>query len=154
MTIYLHSFQNIQDDILIKLSELDKLVFQEHWSDSQWVGLKGKEDYYLAYQKIKLEIVTYAIFQVSVLEEMVHLLKVITIPTHRKKGLALQLLSESFPYFRRHQIKRCFLEVDCNNEDAIKLYGYLGFTKLHRIPQFYSNGSDAFTMELHFPLNN
>jgi ribosomal-protein-alanine N-acetyltransferase len=141
-----------QSNLINELYKLDQDFFPEPWTKSQWDRIAG-EKYFLAIGLENGKILTFALFLHSPLEELVHLLKIVTLPTERKKHFARNLLKSISINFEELKIQRCFLEVNCENLPAINLYKSLGFKELNRIPRFYSNGSDAFTMELHLPLN-
>lgn len=63
-------------------------------------------------------------------------------------GYASHLLSYALKFMRIRGMKRCLLEVSCQNRAAIHLYEKLGFVILTRKNHFYSNNDDAYTMAL------
>ena len=139
-------------NLINELHKIDQEFFPEPWTKSQWDQIADQK-YFLAIGLDHGKILTFALFLHSPLEELVHLLKIVTLPSDRKKHFARDLLKSVSINFEELKIQRCFLEVNCENLPAINLYKSLGFKELNRIPRFYSNGSDAFTMELHLPLN-
>jgi len=67
-------------------------------------------------------------------------------PNYRSSGIGSQLIYAILNVLREKQIKKLFLHVRVGNENAIKFYLNLGFTKLQRIKEFYSWGEDAHRM--------
>jgi len=49
---------------------------------------------------------------------------------HRKKGLADLLLKSILTWFKKMNVKHITLNVDVNNDNAIKLYSKMGFRKI------------------------
>jgi [ribosomal protein S18]-alanine N-acetyltransferase len=70
-------------------------------------------------------------------------------PQMRGRGLGTVLYRE----FRREcglkGIRHITLEVRVSNNVAIHFYQKLGFQVTGRVPRYYSNGEDAFRMDLH-----
>jgi ribosomal-protein-alanine N-acetyltransferase len=152
ITCFLDSFK-AQENLLLKLQAIDQEFFPEPWSANQWNEIrKGK--YLIATGLVEDQIVAFALFLHSPHERLVHLIKIMTLPNMRKKHFASQLFTNIIGNLQELKVERCYLEVNCENTSAINLYYFLGFKQLNRIPRFYSNGCDAFTMELHLPLNN
>jgi ribosomal-protein-alanine N-acetyltransferase len=148
-------FDNLinQENLLIKLQAIDQEFFPEPWSQHQWNETKNGK-YLIGTGSIDEQIVAFALFLHSPHERLVHLVKIITVPKMRKNHFAIQLFTNIIGNLLELKVERCYLEVNCENIPAINLYQSLGFKQLNRIPRFYSNGCDAFTMELHLPLNN
>lgn len=126
--------------------QLDESEMQHPWSALQWSQLDDKHDVvFLLHEGDAL--VGFALYRLSPLEELAHLLKVVVTPAKRGSGLALEFFGDQEAWLRSEQIKRIYLEVAASNERALGLYRKLGFLKLRRIPHFYHDGQDAWTME-------
>lgn len=69
-------------------------------------------------------------------------------PQHRRRGLGKQLLGKLVSESMRKKSPKLLLEVRRSNEAAIQLYQLIGFSIIQVRKSFYSNGEDAFTMEL------
>jgi ribosomal-protein-alanine N-acetyltransferase len=65
---------------------------------------------------------------------------------HRRQGIATDLLATSEEILRKQAIVRYDLQVDVENAGAIKFYEKHGFAVVRRLPEYYSNGNDAFLM--------
>lgn len=65
----------------------------------------------------------------------------------RGKGIATALVIEALGYCAASGVKDIFLEVDCSNIPAIRLYEKFGFVKVSTLKSYYSNGNDAWLMK-------
>ena len=77
-----------------------------------------------------------------------HLISIAVLPAHRRKGAGTRLMTTLVQYLRGKRIESLWLEVDQRNEDAIRLYKKLGFTKIMLLENYYSDGSDAVRMRM------
>ena len=67
-------------------------------------------------------------------------------PDYRKQGTADMLMNSMLEYFDAEPNEGITLEVDCENEPAIKLYEKYGFVTEGRRKGYYQNGHDALIM--------
>ena len=65
-------------------------------------------------------------------------------PEYRKRGIGTALLKHCEEAFA---IKKYYLNVDCTNESAIRLYLRMGYQQTGILPSYYLNGHDALIME-------
>ena len=70
-------------------------------------------------------------------------------PMMRGKGLGTVLYREFQRECNLKGISHITLEVRVSNRVAIHFYEKLGFQITGRVPRYYSNGEDAFRMDLH-----
>ena len=56
-----------------------------------------------------------------------------TVPEHRRAGLGMSVLLRSLAGFRRAGVRRVYLEVTAENQDAIRLYRRSGFVTLRTV---------------------
>lgn len=68
----------------------------------------------------------------AVVEDVLHVARLAVRPSHRRKGLARQLMSELAGWGLLQGAKTCALQVAEHNEPAIRLYEELGCTEHHR----------------------
>ena len=66
------------------------------------------------------------------------IMTVATLPQHRRKGYAYQLLTQAQKTLKQQQITALFLEVQHDNEAAIHLYKKLGFQQTGRRRNYYT----------------
>lgn len=141
---------NLLKDVSLKdlesLKDLDRNHFPFPWKDSNWSDSIKNTNYLLFYDP---SCRGFAIYLLSPLEKLAHLLKVVVSPDFRKKGVAASILNASYSHLRILGIERCILEVEVSNTGAIGLYLKQGYNKIHLQKKFYSNGADAHIMEKH-----
>ncbi|PWK91631.1 acetyltransferase (GNAT) family protein [Lentzea atacamensis] len=68
----------------------------------------------------------------AVVEDLLHVARLAVRPSHRRKGLARQLMGELAGWGLRQGATTCALQVAEHNEPAIRLYSELGCTEHHR----------------------
>jgi ribosomal-protein-alanine N-acetyltransferase len=76
------------------------------------------------------------------------ILNVVVGPEFRKKGYALHMIRQSVRDAIQKNLKRVVLDVRKSNLPAIQLYQKIGFLIARVQKSFYSNGEDAYSMEL------
>ena len=67
---------------------------------------------------------------------------------HRNKGIARKLINTTLQSIGMSGINRVLLHVKTDNTSAMKLYKSIGFKIISREPNYYSDNSDAYTMEI------
>ncbi|GGU60968.1 N-acetyltransferase [Lentzea flava] len=68
----------------------------------------------------------------AVVEDVLHVARLAVRPSHRRKGLARQLMGELAGWGMAQGATTCVLQVAEHNEPAIRLYSELGCTEHHR----------------------
>jgi len=77
-----------------------------------------------------------------------HVLNLAIDPPYRGRGLGTELLQAGLNYLGSLGARRVELEVRTQNREAIRLYRKFGFSIEQLISHYYSNGDDAYLMEL------
>ncbi len=75
-----------------------------------------------------------------------HLISIAVLEEFRRKGIASALLKETIENLRRKKVDELYLEVRITNEPAINLYKKFNFVVTNKIPNYYSDGEDAYVM--------
>ena len=75
-----------------------------------------------------------------------HLTTIGVAPEHRRRGLAMDLLSHVEEALRVRSVRTIVLEVRVSNTAAQSLYRDAGWTVVQRLAKYYSNGEDCFLM--------
>jgi len=75
-----------------------------------------------------------------------HILKIATLPEHRRNGLGKRLMTIAEEHARQMAGETLTLEVRMTNSVAIKLYETLGFEHVGLRHGYYADGSDALVM--------
>ncbi len=74
--------------------------------------------------------------------------KIAVLPPLRRKGVGSILLSDAINRMISQNVESITLEVRVSNQAAIKLYEKMGFKTLITKKGYYSDGEDAYLMEL------
>ncbi len=136
----------LRSDVEIPL--IDKLFFPQPWTEEQWNQAFLNKNYRI-FSLLKNEKLTgFALFQVDVEDQFSHLLKVLVLPNESNKGYGALLLKNALLFLSNECINRLYLEVAVSNFYAISCYKQLGFEILTLKRRFYSNGDDAYAMQL------
>jgi len=73
-----------------------------------------------------------------------HVVSIAVIDEHRSKGFGSALVNESIEGVKIRQCSELYLEVRCSNNDAVRLYEKLGFSKTQKLKAYYRDGEDAY----------
>ena len=76
----------------------------------------------------------------------VHILSIATHPSHRRRGIAAQLLLHALAAGRARGATLATLEVRRGNAPAIALYARHGFRTVHTRTGYYQDGEDGLVM--------
>ena len=68
-----------------------------------------------------------------------HILTLDVSPSHRRKGVAQKLLSETEALLKQKGVNECRLEVREDNVAAINLYQKLGYKKIGKLEKYYND---------------
>ncbi|WP_370207567.1 ribosomal protein S18-alanine N-acetyltransferase [Aeromicrobium sp.] len=74
--------------------------------------------------------------------------RVAVAPTHRRRGLASQLVEAGRDAARERGAERMLLEVAADNDPALALYAAHGFAQLSRRRGYYAGGRDALVLQV------
>lgn len=125
---------------------LDQNEMQYPWKPDQWKNLDGNLD--VLFLKLnQQDLIGFALYKLSPIENLAHLLKVVQAPSNRGSGLAKKFFAEQETWLCAEHYERIYLEVSTSNVAATKFYQKLGFQTLRRVSHFYQDGEDAWTME-------
>jgi [ribosomal protein S18]-alanine N-acetyltransferase len=69
-------------------------------------------------------------------------------PKHQGHGIGKALITHMLARLKASAIRRVALTVRPENRPAMRLYSTLGFHRVRRINRDYSDGSDAFEMQI------
>lgn len=133
---------------LSSIIQLDSSEFPHPWSESEWKSyLERTSSYFLIMQGPSLELAGFLALDINVVSQQAHLYKILVAQKFRRKGLSKRLVA----HFIRNEVgcDNIYLEVSVLNTSAINLYNSLGFNNLVLKKKFYSDGSDAFAMQLY-----
>lgn len=91
------------------------------------------------------ELVAFAFVMVNE-NNAAHLTTIGVAPEHRRRGLAVRLLTHIETALTSRGVGTIMLEVRVSNTEAQQLYRRYGYMVVQRIARYYSNGEDCFLM--------
>jgi ribosomal-protein-alanine N-acetyltransferase len=77
-----------------------------------------------------------------------HVISIAVLPENQRKGIGTALMEEAMSGMRFYKAKECYLEVRVTNTPAVKLYKKFGFDTSRIVHHYYSDGEDAYIMNL------
>ena len=135
----------------LSFSKLTEVIALDHnfmsyaWSEKQWRSLD--EDQHLLFVAEMGHVVGFALYKVSIHEELAHLLKIVVAPTEQGVQTA-EFFAMQKELLLYKGLKRVYLEVAETNLRALSFYRKQGFSLLHKAKGYYSDGASALMMEL------
>lgn len=138
---------NIEDYSEAQLQQVRELDREQlldlSWNNAQWESSLGEA--YLLVSNIEDEkVYSFALFLHLRSENKLHLLKLVTAESSKRKGMARSVIDFVQSKYKPEAI---YLEVKSSNLVAIKFYEKLGFKVLNQVKSFYRDGTNAFTMQ-------
>ena len=139
----------------MELSDLEQISdklqqeFDDFWTPNilkQELENKNKLNSYYIVAKQNQEIVGFAGI-VNIIDE-IHIMNIVVKKDKRNKGIGSALLKEIINISTKLQSKAITLEVNENNEPAIKLYKKYGFNQVGLRKKYYNNTDNAILMTL------
>lgn len=126
------------------LSSWDCAEFPWPWQKLDWTSIETSQRNYLVSWS---DAGAFSLWELDGLPAA-YLLKILVLNKNRGQGLAHQLMKKNLETLTSLDFLSAALEVEVNNMPAIRLYKKFGWQELRRVRGFYSNGSDALSMEL------
>ena len=134
--------QSFSDIIL-----LDQTHFPRPWSTKDWDNLNWNHHVLLNWEQGDIT-VAFALFGLVPADDVAHLLKICVEPSERGSGLAQLFWQRCVEELKVCGAKSIYLEVELPNQRAIGFYKKMGFVSLRTIKRYYSDGTDALTMQM------
>lgn len=148
---------NFNCEIARKIIDLDINEFPRPWTENQWndvfelkLSHSKNNFYFLNIIEDEKDVSGFALFHLSLLDKLAHLLKIIIKKDKRHSGLASDLFLNSLSEIKDLGVNRCYLEVDKDNTAALNFYKKMNFQKLNLSKNFYGQNLHAWTMILDF----
>ncbi len=131
--------------------DLDRTFFPFPWTEEDWLDAMEDERYKLFMATTdEQKIVAFSLYQNDAFSGQNHLLKICVDRSLAGRGIARSLFEFAKNYFQGAGFNNCFLEVATTNEVAVSFYLKLGFRVLTEKKSYYSDGSDAYAMQLFY----
>jgi len=138
-------------DNVEQLAEFDQSFFPQPWSKEDWSSLFHDFNPKLYILKSRDDkIVGVCLFDILAAMSQAHLYKIAIHKSFRNQGIAWPFFQKSMDAVKLFPVSNCFLEVSVENINAVKMYRAFGFEILTTKKRFYSNGEDAYAMQVMF----
>ena len=124
--------------------ELD-LISLNHWNQSQWE--KELEKDYITAMGIFFNKLIIGICVIHKIYDEAEIRYLSVHPSYKKRGLGKKLFHQIIKECKNENIKRIFLEVSINNQQALSFYDNFGFKTIDVRKNYYKDGSDALIKE-------
>ena len=128
------------------IKQLEKDIFGDAWSENNIKdSIESEFDYCVVIEE-DYRVLAYIIFRVNADEA--ELFRIATDRDNRGTGCGHRLMNFMISNLRDMKVKKVFLEVRCQNKDAISLYEHYGFKKIGIRKEYYFDPTDdALLME-------
>ena len=128
------------------IKQLEKDIFGDAWSENNIKdSIESEFDYCVVIEE-DYRVLAYIIFRVN--DDEAELFRIATDKCNRGMGYGHRLMNFMISNLRDMKVKKVFLEVRCQNKDAIRLYEEYGFKKLGIRKEYYHDPiDDALLME-------
>ena len=131
------------------LTSLERTMFPDYpWSQAQFkeeiAGIGSTRQFFLALNNGS--IIGYAGIMVVAPGVPADLLTIAVLPDFRGQGIAQAMLAELEAWAKSKGAPEIILEVDTNNEGAIRLYDFARYEKISTRKNYYGLGIDALIM--------
>jgi ribosomal-protein-alanine N-acetyltransferase len=131
-----------------RLFQIDNAEMHSPWDITSWSNLFNDFSHAKIYcLQLEGKLVAFSLYLVNDGPQY-HLLKIAVSKLERGNGYGPLLLSDNIARFKAALVDNIYLEVSVNNHLALALYKKLGFTVLVEKKSFYSNGNNAYAMQL------
>ena len=140
--------ENITEKLVTNLRHLDDSYFPCPWSKESWDRCISNFDNYklFIYSDESSHIIGFSLFNISKLDKLAHLLKIVINPKYRNKKVAYNVLSSNVLELSKIGLNKIFLEVEVTNSAAIGLYKKCGLKEIHIKKNFYGSDRHALIM--------
>ena len=128
------------------IRSLESDIFSDAWSENNIKdSIESKFDYCIVIEE-DYRVLAYIVFRVN--EDEAELFRIATDKQYRGLGCGHKLMNFMISNLRDMKVKKVFLEVRCQNKDAISLYEHYGFKKIGIRKEYYFDPTDdALLME-------
>lgn len=117
----------------------------QRWSETSWAEEIAARDRLVLVVRESKEIVAVVSWRAE--GEWLDLHRVIVAPSHRRRGLATELLTLGMAWGVRQGATFARLEVEQGNDEAMRVYERLGFATVARRSHYYGNDRHAVIMD-------
>jgi [ribosomal protein S18]-alanine N-acetyltransferase len=123
------------------LSQLHRASFHRGWGEGEFETMLAERN--TLTQRLMLGRAAIGFIISRFAADEAEILSVAVDKAHRGRGHSRQLLAHHLGHLAGRGIRRVFLEVEENNQPAVRLYQRAGFTTVGRREQYYRDASGA-----------
>ena len=134
----LSDFEDIKDIL--------ETEFDNFWNNKNLISEIKNPRSYVIKAKFDEEILGFAGIIDTV--DQAEITNIVVKKNYRNKGIGSILLETLIEYAKENKKEKIYLEVNCNNHFAIKLYKKFGFNECGLRKRYYNNTDDAILMFL------
>jgi ribosomal-protein-alanine N-acetyltransferase len=124
-----------------KLSQLHRASFHRGWGQSEFETMLAERNTFTQRLMLGRTLVGFIISRMAADEA--EILSVAVAANQRGRGLSRDLVANHLGYLAGQGIRRVFLEVEENNQPAVRLYKRAGFQTVGRREQYYRDATGA-----------
>ena len=124
-----------------KLSQLHRASFHRGWGQSEFETMLAERNTFAQRLMLGRTLVGFIISRMAADEA--EILSVAVAANQRGRGLSRDLVANHLGYLAGQGIRRVFLEVEENNQPAVRLYKRAGFQTVGRREQYYRDATGA-----------
>lgn len=130
---------------LVHLPDIHAASFDRGWTDGEFDALLAQDIYFclVARNPGNAEKPPSGFVLVKRVADEAEIISIAVKPSARKKGIARQLMDAAVRQLDSERIKKLFLEVDAENNPAIKLYTKMGFVQIASRDGYYQRNDTA-----------
>jgi [ribosomal protein S18]-alanine N-acetyltransferase len=132
-------------DLLDNVVSIDHRFMRYPWKSNQWHSLDSLDRIYAWLSQD--QVIGFALLRLSPLEELAHLLKIALTENSRGFGEGARFWLALEAVLLTAHVRRVYLEVETENQAALRFYERQGFLKLRCMASFYSDGANAWAMD-------
>jgi ribosomal-protein-alanine N-acetyltransferase len=124
-----------------KLSQLHRASFHRGWGQNEFETMLAERN--TLTQRLMLGRTPIGFIISRLAADEAEILSVAVAQAHRGRGYSRDLLANHLGHLAGLAVRHVFLEVEENNQPAIRLYHRAGFTTVGRREQYYRDASGA-----------
>jgi ribosomal-protein-alanine N-acetyltransferase len=124
-----------------KLSQLHRASFHRGWGQSEFETMLAERNTFTQRLMLGRALIGFIISRLAADEA--EILSVAVEAAQRGRGYSRELLAQHLGHLAGHGIRRVFLEVEENNQPAVRLYKRAGFQTVGRREQYYRDATGA-----------
>jgi [ribosomal protein S18]-alanine N-acetyltransferase len=125
----------------VKLSQLHRASFHRGWGRSEFETMLAERNTFTQRLMLGRALIGFIISRLAADEA--EILSIAVAAAQRGRGYSRELLAHHLGHLAGRGVRRVFLEVEENNQPAVRLYKRAGFQTVGRREQYYRDATGA-----------